>query len=54
MVHRGMGQSSKARDAYEKALELDPNCSEAMEGFRACSISSHTVNIILTNVSHIS
>ena len=41
MVHRGMSQSSKARDAYEKALELDPNCAEALEGFRACSITSH-------------
>ena len=27
-----MGQQSKAMSAYEKALELDANCSEAMEG----------------------
>ncbi len=27
-----MGQQSKAMSVYEKALELDANCSEAMEG----------------------
>ena len=31
----------KAQSAYEKALELDPNCAEALEGFRAISMASH-------------
>lgn len=39
-AHKGMGQTSKAQSAYEKALELDPNCSEALEGYRNCSIRS--------------
>lgn len=37
-VHIGMGQTSKAQATYEKALELDPNCAEALEGYRSCSI----------------
>jgi stress-induced-phosphoprotein 1 len=37
-VHAGIGQSSKAMAAYEKALELDPNCAEAVEGYKACAI----------------
>jgi len=39
-VLQGMGQQSKAMPVYEKALELDPNSSEAMEGYRACAIAS--------------
>jgi len=39
-VLQGMGQQSKAMAVYEKALELDPNCSEAMEGYRACAIQN--------------
>ena len=35
-----MSQTSKAKDVYEKALELDSNCTEALDGFRACSIDS--------------
>merc|ERR1719300_1126514 len=30
-VLQGMGQQSKVRAVYEKALELDPNCGEAIE-----------------------
>ena len=41
MVHRGMGQTSKAQTTYEKALELDPNCAEALEGYRNCSIQRY-------------
>merc|ERR1712117_760836 len=40
-VLQGMGQSSKAISAYEKVLEMDPNCSEAVEGYKNCSIQSH-------------
>jgi stress-induced-phosphoprotein 1 len=39
-VLQGMGQQSKAMSVYEKALELDANCSEAMEGYRNCAIQS--------------
>jgi len=37
-VHAGIGQSSKAMAAYEKALELDPNCAEAIEGYKSSAI----------------
>ena len=40
-VLQGMGRASKAISVYEKALELDPNCAEAMEGYKNCSIQSH-------------
>lgn len=36
-VLQGMGQHSKAVDVYQKALELDNNSSEALEGYRVCS-----------------
>ena len=39
---KGMGQTSKAQAAYEKVMELDSNCTEAIEGFRACSMQSHS------------
>lgn len=42
MVHKGMGQLSKAQSTYEKALEIDSNCSEAIEGYRACSIQQNS------------
>merc|ERR1712107_788525 len=32
----------KAMAAYEKALEIDPNCSEAIEGYKAGSISNNS------------
>lgn len=39
-VHAGMGQPSKALSAYKKASELDPNCSEAIEGYKSCTIQA--------------
>lgn len=30
----GMHQSSQAGEAYQKALEIDPNCQEAVDGYR--------------------
>jgi stress-induced-phosphoprotein 1 len=41
-VHFAMGQSPKAMATYEKALEIDPNCSEALDGYKNCSIASHS------------
>lgn len=40
-VLQGMGRHSKVGPVYEKALELDPNCGEAIEGYKNCSIQSH-------------
>merc|ERR1719167_855132 len=37
-----MSQTQKAIAAYEKALEIDPNCSEAIEGYKNCSISNNS------------
>lgn len=41
-IHQGMQQSSKALNAYQKALELDPQNAEALEGYRACSMAVHS------------
>jgi len=38
---QAMGQTSKAMSAYEKALEIDSNCSEALEGYKNCSMNSN-------------
>lgn len=39
-ILQGMQQSSKASAAFQRALELDPNNSEALTGFRNCTIQS--------------
>lgn len=41
-ILQGMQQSSKALSAYQKALELDSNNAEALEGYRVCSTQLHT------------
>ena len=41
-AHQAMSQTQKAIAAYEKALEIDPNCSEAIEGYKNCSISNNS------------
>lgn len=41
-ILQGMQNSSKALHAYQKAVELDPNNSEALEGYRACSMAVHS------------
>lgn len=38
-ILQGMQQQSKALNAYQKALDLDPQNGEALEGYRACSMS---------------
>lgn len=37
-----MQQSGKASSAFQRALELDPNNSEALSGFRNCTIQSNS------------
>lgn len=41
-ILQGMQQSSKALNAYQKAIELDPQNSEALEGYRACATAVHS------------
>lgn len=41
-ILQGMQQQSKALNAYQKALELDPKNAEALEGYRACTMSVHS------------
>ncbi|KAH8412510.1 hypothetical protein KR009_002731, partial [Drosophila setifemur] len=38
-ILQGMQQTSKAQSAYQKALELDANNAEAIEGYRQCSMN---------------
>lgn len=38
-IHQGMQQASKALAAYQKAIELDPNNAEALEGYRSCTVA---------------
>lgn len=39
-ILQAMKQQSKAVSAYQKALELDPQNSEALEGYRSCAVSA--------------
>ena len=41
-AHQAMGQTSKAMSAYEEALEIDSNCSEAIEGYKNCAIQNNS------------
>ncbi|EDV33524.1 uncharacterized protein Dana_GF20636 [Drosophila ananassae] len=38
-ILQGMQQTSKAQSAYQKALEIDANNAEAIEGYRQCSMN---------------
>lgn len=38
MAYLAMKDSIKARTAFQRALELDPNSNEALDGYRKCSI----------------
>jgi len=41
-ILQGMQQYSKASTAFQKALELDSNASEALEGYRACTMETNS------------
>jgi len=38
-VLQGMKQMSKAATAFQKALEIDSNCQEALQGYRKCMVA---------------
>lgn len=37
-IHLGLKESSRAMDAYQKAMDLDPKCQVCVQ--RICSVSS--------------
>ncbi|MPC44429.1 Stress-induced-phosphoprotein 1 [Portunus trituberculatus] len=39
---KGLKQYSKAQDAYQKAIDIDPNCQDALDGFRECMMSMNS------------
>lgn len=39
-ILQGMQKSSQALSAYQKALEIDPSNSEALDGYRACTLGA--------------
>lgn len=41
-ILQGMQQYSRASTAYQKALELDSNASEALEGYRVCMMETNS------------
>lgn len=41
-ILQGMQQPSKALNAYQKAMEIDPTNAEAIEGYRACTVAVHS------------
>ncbi|KAH8266668.1 hypothetical protein KR018_008726, partial [Drosophila ironensis] len=52
-ILQGMQQTSKAQAAYQKALELDGNNAEAIEGYRTCSMNfQHNPQEVLKNAMY--
>ncbi|XP_060529156.1 stress-induced-phosphoprotein 1 [Cylas formicarius] len=43
-ILQGMQQASKAIAAFQKAIEIDPNNSEALQGYRACTIENSNLD----------
>uniref|UniRef100_A0A0N7ZBY4 Stress-induced-phosphoprotein 1 n=1 Tax=Scylla olivacea TaxID=85551 RepID=A0A0N7ZBY4_SCYOL len=41
-ILQGLKQYSKAQDAYQKAIDIDPNCQDALDGFRECMMSMNS------------
>ncbi|XP_042225071.1 stress-induced-phosphoprotein 1-like isoform X1 [Homarus americanus] len=41
-IHQGLKQFAKAQDSYQKALDIDANCQDALDGFRECMMAVHT------------
>lgn len=40
MALLAMKEFTKASTAFQKALEIDPNCQEAVDGYRKCTMAS--------------
>ncbi|XP_045624449.1 stress-induced-phosphoprotein 1 isoform X2 [Procambarus clarkii] len=38
-IHQGLKQYAKAQDAYQRALDIDSNCQDALDGFRECMMA---------------
>lgn len=41
-ILQGMQMASKALAAYQKAIEIDPNNAEALDGYRSCTVAVNT------------
>lgn len=41
-IYQGLKQISKAQDAYQKAIDIDGNCQEALDGYRECVFSANS------------
>merc|ERR1712142_426930 len=40
-IHKGLNEVQKAQEAYLKALDLDPDCKEASQGYKSCAMSDN-------------
>lgn len=40
-ILQGLKQYSKAQDVYQKAMDIDSNCQEAIEGLRECMMAAN-------------
>lgn len=38
-ILQGLKQYSNAQAAYQKAIDIDPNCQDALDGFRECMMA---------------
>lgn len=41
-ILQGLKQYSKAQDAYQKAIDIDANCQDALDGFRECMMAMNS------------
>ncbi|KAK7047514.1 Stress-induced-phosphoprotein 1, partial [Halocaridina rubra] len=41
-IYQGLKQFSKAQDAYQKAIDIDGNCQEALDGYRECMLAANS------------
>lgn len=41
-ILQGLKQYSKSQDAYQKAIDIDANCQDALDGFRECMMAMNS------------